>query len=93
MIGFIGTSLQLKSIITAHNQWLPTIHSIPYWTTSVFSSTVTDVEINAHTTNNSSSLPSCYLATTEEYINIRIQQLFYRSVYSLPRERICRAVA
>jgi hypothetical protein len=35
MIGFIGTSLQLQSIITAHN--------IPYWTTSVFSSAVTDL--------------------------------------------------
>jgi hypothetical protein len=34
--------LQLKSIITAHNQWLST-RSIPYCTTSVFSSTVTDL--------------------------------------------------
>jgi hypothetical protein len=39
--GFIGTSLQLQSIITAHNRWLLTTRSIPYWTTSVFSSTVT----------------------------------------------------
>jgi hypothetical protein len=36
MIAFIGTSLQLQSIMTAH--------SIPYWTTSVFSSTVTNHE-------------------------------------------------
>jgi hypothetical protein len=43
MIGFIGTSLQLQSIITAHNQWLPTTRSIPYWTTNVFSFTVTDL--------------------------------------------------
>jgi hypothetical protein len=35
--------LQLQSIITAHNQWLPKICSIPSWTTSVFSSTVTDL--------------------------------------------------
>jgi hypothetical protein len=28
--------------MTAHNQWLPTTRSIPYWTTSVFSSTVTN---------------------------------------------------
>jgi hypothetical protein len=44
MIGFIGTSLQLHSIMTAHNQWLSTTRSIPYWTTSVFSSTVTNDE-------------------------------------------------
>jgi hypothetical protein len=31
--------LQLKSILTAHNQWLPKICSIPYWTTSVSSPT------------------------------------------------------
>jgi hypothetical protein len=36
MIGFIVTSLKLKSIITAR--------SIPYWTTSVFSSAVTNDE-------------------------------------------------
>jgi hypothetical protein len=40
-IGFIGTSLQIQPIITAHTQWLPKTRSIPYWTTSVFSSTVT----------------------------------------------------
>jgi hypothetical protein len=38
MIGFIGTSLQLQSIITDHDQWLPKTRSIPHWTTSVFSS-------------------------------------------------------
>jgi hypothetical protein len=42
MIGFIGTSLHLQSIITADNQWLSQTRSIPYWTTSVFSSTVTN---------------------------------------------------
>jgi hypothetical protein len=31
------------TITTAHNQWLPKTRSIPYWTTSVFSSTVTDL--------------------------------------------------
>jgi hypothetical protein len=39
--------LLIKSIITAHNRWLPKIRSIPYWTTSVFfysfSSVVTDL--------------------------------------------------
>jgi hypothetical protein len=42
MIGFIGTSLRLQSITTAPNLWLLKTRSIPYWTTSVFSSTVTD---------------------------------------------------
>jgi hypothetical protein len=36
MIRFIDTSLQLLSIVTPHNQWLPKTRSIPYWTTSVF---------------------------------------------------------
>jgi hypothetical protein len=44
MIGCIGTSLQLKSIMTAHNQWLSTTCSIRYWTTCVFSSTVMNDE-------------------------------------------------
>jgi hypothetical protein len=35
---------QLQSIMTAHNQWLSTTRSIPYWTTSVFSSIVTNSE-------------------------------------------------
>jgi hypothetical protein len=30
-------------LITTHNQWLSKTRSIPYWTTSVFSSTVTDL--------------------------------------------------
>jgi hypothetical protein len=44
MIGLIGISLQLQPIITAHNQWLPKTRSIPYWTTSVFSSSVMNDE-------------------------------------------------
>jgi hypothetical protein len=36
MIGFTGTSLQLQSITTAHNQWLSMTRSIPYRTTSSF---------------------------------------------------------
>jgi hypothetical protein len=43
MYEFIGTSLQLQSIITVHNAWLYKTRSIPYWTTSVFSSTVADL--------------------------------------------------
>jgi hypothetical protein len=44
MIGFIGVPLQLHSTITAHSQWLSATRSIPCWTTSVFSSTVTNDE-------------------------------------------------
>jgi hypothetical protein len=53
MIGFIGTSLELQSIITAHNQWLSTTCSILYRTTSTFSSTVMNDKrwITAHTLN------------------------------------------
>jgi hypothetical protein len=49
MIGFIGTSLQLQLIMTAHNQWL---------TMNIFSSTVTNDErkITADTLN---SLEQC----------------------------------
>jgi hypothetical protein len=54
MIGFIGTSLQLQSIITSHNQWLSKTRSIPCWTTSVFSSTVTNDE--RRTTNQCSHI-------------------------------------
>jgi hypothetical protein len=44
MTGFIGISLQLQLIMTAHTQWLSKTSSIPYWTTSVFSSTVMNDE-------------------------------------------------
>jgi hypothetical protein len=37
-IGFICPSINLHSTITAHNQWLSKTRSIPYWTTSAFSS-------------------------------------------------------
>jgi hypothetical protein len=42
-LNLLAFLLQLQSIITAHNQWLPRTRSIPYWTASVFSSTVTDL--------------------------------------------------
>jgi hypothetical protein len=35
---------RLQPITTVHNQWLPKVHSIHYWTTSVFSSTVMNEE-------------------------------------------------
>jgi hypothetical protein len=43
LLALLLQSLVIKSSITAHNQWLPKTRSIPYWTTSVFSSTVTDL--------------------------------------------------
>jgi hypothetical protein len=51
MIGFIGTSLQLQSIIAAQNQWLFKSRCIHYC--SVFCSTVTTHErrIHAHKLN------------------------------------------
>jgi hypothetical protein len=39
-LDLLALLLQLQPIITAHNQWLPKTRSIPYWTTSSFSSTV-----------------------------------------------------
>jgi hypothetical protein len=42
-LDLLPPSLQLQSIITAHTQWLPKTLSIPYWTRSVFFSTVTDL--------------------------------------------------
>jgi hypothetical protein len=42
-LDLLALLLQLQSIMTAHNEWLYKIHSIPYWTTSVFSSAPTDL--------------------------------------------------
>jgi hypothetical protein len=40
-LDLLALLLELQSIIKAHNQWHSKTRSIPYWTTSVFSSTVT----------------------------------------------------
>jgi hypothetical protein len=56
MIRFIVTSLQLQSITTAHNQWLPKIRSIPYWATSVSSFTVTDLVLIYESVTSSASV-------------------------------------
>jgi hypothetical protein len=40
----LWTFLQIQSIIIADNRWLSKTRSIPYWTTSVFSSIVTNDE-------------------------------------------------
>jgi hypothetical protein len=56
MIWFIDTSLQLQPIITAHNRWLPQTRSITYWTTSVFSPTVTDLVLIYESVTSSASV-------------------------------------
>jgi hypothetical protein len=43
-LDLLALRLQLQSIITAQNQWPPKSRSIPYWTTTVFSSIVTNDE-------------------------------------------------
>jgi hypothetical protein len=94
MTGFIRTSLQLQGIITAHNQWLLTTRSIPDWTMSVFSSTVTNEE---------SLLTESLGSLTNElrlFYNIRATRIQMTtsnsscySVFSLQRERSHQAVA
>jgi hypothetical protein len=56
MIGFIGTSLQLQSTITAHNKWLPKTRYYPYRTTSVFTSPVADLVLNYESATSSASV-------------------------------------
>jgi hypothetical protein len=70
--------LQIQSIIRAHNQWLPKTRSIPYWTTSVFSSTVTCFWF----TNRSLlllRLPCEWLLTNEPFFSARL--LIQSSLY------------
>jgi hypothetical protein len=89
MIGFIGTSLQLQSIMAVHNQWLSTTRSIPYWTTSVFSSAVTNHKrrIPAHTLNclerrlseesrnNLSLISDCLECRVQSYVTTDVQSV------------------
>jgi hypothetical protein len=56
MTGFIGTSLQLHPIKTAHNQLLSKTRSISGWTTSVFSSIVTDFVLMYESATSSASV-------------------------------------
>jgi hypothetical protein len=48
--------LQLQRIITAYNLWLSKTRSIPYWTTSVFSSVVTDLVLNYESVTSASGV-------------------------------------
>jgi hypothetical protein len=58
-LDLLALLLQLQSIITAHNRWLPKTRSIPYWTT-VFSSTVTDLILIYKSVTSSASVV-CWL--------------------------------
>jgi hypothetical protein len=77
--GFIGTSLQLQSIITAHNQWLPKTRSIPHWTTSVFSSTVTDLVLiyESVTSSTATALNDDCLTNESFWVWVWIWVLYY----------------
>jgi hypothetical protein len=54
-LDLLALLLQLQSIIRAHKRWLPKTRSIPYWTTSVFSSTVTDLVLIYESVTSSAS--------------------------------------
>jgi hypothetical protein len=70
MIGVTGSSLQLQSIMTDRNEWLSKTRFIPYWTTGIFSSTVTndDQKIPAHTLNSLTSLS--YITTDSQSVGL-----------------------
>jgi hypothetical protein len=55
-LDLLPQSLELKSITTVHNQCLPKTGAIPYWTTSVFSSTVTDLALIYESVTSSASV-------------------------------------
>jgi hypothetical protein len=61
----LALRLQLQFIITAHNQWLPKTRSIPYWTTSVFSSTATDLGLIYESVTSSASVVHWKHSTAE----------------------------
>jgi hypothetical protein len=90
--GFIDTSLQLQSIITAHNQWVSRTRSIPYWTTSVFSSTATNDERRItesldSLTNEQNWLPG------EPNMDHHLKLLLCYLFYPLPQKHACPTVA
>jgi hypothetical protein len=58
-LDLLARLLQLQSSITAHNQWLPKTRSIPYWTTSFFSSVVTDLVLIYESVTSSASTVRC----------------------------------
>jgi hypothetical protein len=56
VLDLLALPIQLQSIIRAHNQRLPKTRSIPYWTTSVFSSAVTDLVLIYESVTSSASI-------------------------------------
>jgi hypothetical protein len=75
--------------MTAHNQWLSTTRSIPYWTMSVFSFTVTNDErgLTAHTLN---SLTSRVEASRVLYYDRRSVNQVYDKIFITVRHlRVC----
>jgi hypothetical protein len=59
-LDLLALLLQLQPTITAHNQWLFKTRSILYWTTSVYSSTVTDLVL-IYESVTSSAFVVCWL--------------------------------
>jgi hypothetical protein len=55
-LNLLALLLQLRPIKTAHNQWPSKTHSIPYWTTSVFSFTVTNLILIYESVTSSASV-------------------------------------
>jgi hypothetical protein len=55
-IGWLTLLVKLQSIIAAHSQLLSKTRSFPYWTTSVFSSTVTDLVLIYESVTSSASI-------------------------------------
>jgi hypothetical protein len=55
-LDLLPPSLELQSIITAHNQWLSETRCIPFWTKSVFCSPVTDLVLIYESVTSSASV-------------------------------------
>jgi hypothetical protein len=96
MIGFIGTSITNTlncNNLSAHNQ------SIPYWTTSVFSSTVTDLVLmyeSAISSTNGDSITNglSFITRGEPKRDHHLQLFVYWSVTSAATGmRVWRAIA
>jgi hypothetical protein len=68
-LDLLALLLQLQPIITAHNQWVLRTLSIPYWTTSVFSSTVTDLVLNYESVISSASVVRCWTLNSVQLLN------------------------
>jgi hypothetical protein len=86
---FFYNHYNLKSIITTHNQWLPKIRSIPYWTTSVFFSIVTDLVLIYESVTSSASVVRwltlhSWTLNPAQLLNFWILLLLNHSIMCLP---------